>query len=153
KACHRATCACFECGEVGHLAKDCKKANAQGTILGTLYMYDRDVFVLFDTGAMHSVVSLALSKHIKVLSTLLDYALSISVPMKNNVVIGHKYRGCPLRFDDKIRLANLLPLEMSDFDIILGMDWLTQHRATIDCYTKRVIFGDLNNPKVIYHGF
>ncbi|GKF53159.1 putative reverse transcriptase domain-containing protein [Tanacetum coccineum] len=25
KACHRATGACFECGEVGHLAKDCKK--------------------------------------------------------------------------------------------------------------------------------
>nr|GFC43023.1 hypothetical protein [Tanacetum cinerariifolium] len=25
KACHRATGACFECGEVVHLAKDCKK--------------------------------------------------------------------------------------------------------------------------------
>ncbi|GJX47333.1 retrotransposon protein, putative, ty3-gypsy subclass [Tanacetum coccineum] len=48
--------------------------------------------------------------------------------------------------------ANLLPLEMSDFDIILGMDWLTLHRAAIDCYTKRVIFGDLNNPEFIYHG-
>ncbi|GJV62493.1 hypothetical protein Tco_1473321 [Tanacetum coccineum] len=53
-------------------------------------------------------------------STLLDYALSISTPMKNNVVIGHEYRDCPLRFDDKIRSAKLLPLEMSDFDIILG---------------------------------
>ncbi|GJX20316.1 reverse transcriptase [Tanacetum coccineum] len=180
KACHRATGACFECGEVGHLAKDYKKgstssrgnrnnkthatsggvfalttdqaANAPGTISGTLYMYDRDVFVLFDTGATHSVVSLAFSKHIKVPSTLLDYALSISTPMKNNVVIGHEYRDCPLRFDDKIRSANLLPLEMSDFDIILGMNWLTEHRATIDCYSKRVIFGDLNNPEFIYHG-
>ncbi|GJX47495.1 zinc finger, CCHC-type, retrotransposon gag domain protein, partial [Tanacetum coccineum] len=27
KACHRATGACFECGEVGHLAKDCKKGS------------------------------------------------------------------------------------------------------------------------------
>ncbi|GJZ42971.1 putative reverse transcriptase domain-containing protein [Tanacetum coccineum] len=63
-----------------------------------------------------------------------------------------QFRDCPLRFDDKIRSANLLPLEMSDFDIILGMDWLTEHRATIDCYSKRVIFGDLNNPKFIYHG-
>ncbi|GKC66755.1 putative reverse transcriptase domain-containing protein [Tanacetum coccineum] len=180
KACHRDTGACFECGEVGHLDKDCKKgstrsrgnrnnkphatsdrvfalttdqaANAPGTVSGTLYMYDRDVFVLFDTGATHSVASLAFSKHIKVPSTLLDYALSISTPMKNNVVIGHEYRGCPLRFDDKIRSANLLPLEMSDFDIILGMDWLSEHRATIDCHSKRVIFGDLNNPEFIYHG-
>nr|GFC52896.1 putative nucleotidyltransferase, ribonuclease H [Tanacetum cinerariifolium] len=27
KACHRATGACFECGKVGHLAKDCKKGS------------------------------------------------------------------------------------------------------------------------------
>nr|GEZ56368.1 reverse transcriptase domain-containing protein [Tanacetum cinerariifolium] len=31
---------------------------------------------------------------------------------------------CPLRFDDKIRFANLLPLEMSDFDIIIGSVWM-----------------------------
>ncbi|GKA63892.1 retrotransposon protein, putative, ty3-gypsy subclass, partial [Tanacetum coccineum] len=174
KACHRATGACYECGEVGHLAKDCKKgststegnrnnkphttrgkffalttdqvANAPCTISGTLYMYDREVFVLFDTDATHSVVSLAFSKHIKVPYTLLYFAVSISTPMRNNVVISHEFRNCPLRFNDKVRSANLLPLEMSDFDIILGMDWLTKHRATIDCYSKRVIFGDLNNP-------
>ncbi|GJS07587.1 reverse transcriptase domain-containing protein [Tanacetum coccineum] len=84
------------------------------------------------------------------LSTPLDFVLSISTPMGNNVVLSLEFRSCPLRFDDKIRFANLLPLEMSDFDIILGMDWLTEHRATIDCHTKRVIFGDLNNPEFIY---
>nr|GFB86099.1 reverse transcriptase [Tanacetum cinerariifolium] len=36
---------------------------------------------------------------------------------------------------------NLFPLEMSDFDIILGMDWLTEHRVAIDCHTKHVILG------------
>nr|GEZ78710.1 hypothetical protein [Tanacetum cinerariifolium] len=178
KACHRATGACFECGEVGHLAKDCKKgstsskgnknnkpqatsgrdfaltteqeANASGTILGTLYMYDRSVFVLFDTGSTHSVVSIAFSKHLRVPPIPLDNALSLSTPMLNSVIISHEFRNCPLRVGDDIRFANLLPLEMSDFDIILGMDWLT--RATIDCHSKRVIFGDLNNPEFIYHG-
>ncbi|GJT59323.1 retrotransposon protein, putative, ty3-gypsy subclass [Tanacetum coccineum] len=76
----------------------------------------------------------------------------IATPMGNIVVISHEFRRCPSRVDDKIHSANLLPLEMSDFDIILGMDWLTQHRATIDCHKKRIIFGDLNNPKLIYHG-
>ncbi|GKF56299.1 putative ribonuclease H-like domain-containing protein [Tanacetum coccineum] len=27
------------------------------------------------------------------------------------------------------------------FDVILGMDWLASHRATIDCYARTVIFG------------
>ncbi|GKD86051.1 putative reverse transcriptase domain-containing protein, partial [Tanacetum coccineum] len=84
--------------------------------------------------------------------TLLDYTLSISTPMRNIVIISHEFRNYPLRVGDNIHFANLLPLEMSDFDIILGMDWLTQYRATIDCHTKRVIFGDLNNPEFIYHG-
>nr|GEW16035.1 retrotransposon protein, putative, Ty3-gypsy subclass [Tanacetum cinerariifolium] len=180
KACHRATGACFECGEVRHLAKDCKKcstssrgnknnkpqatsgrvfalttkqaANVPGTILGTLYMYDRGVFVLFDTSSMHSVVSIAFSKHIKVPPIPLDNALSLSTHMLNSMIISHEFRNCPLRVGDDIRFADLLPLEMSDFDIILGMDWLTEHRATIDCHSKRVIFGDLNNPEFIYHG-
>ncbi|GJX39721.1 putative reverse transcriptase domain-containing protein [Tanacetum coccineum] len=72
--------------------------------------------------------------------------------MRNFVVINHVFEHCPLRVSDNIHSANLLPLEMSDFDIILGMDWLTKHRATIDCHTKRVIFGYLNNPEFIYHG-
>ncbi|GJT51782.1 RNA-directed DNA polymerase, eukaryota, reverse transcriptase zinc-binding domain protein [Tanacetum coccineum] len=32
----------------------------------------------------------------------------------------HEYQNCPLHFDDKIRFANLLPLEMSEFNISLG---------------------------------
>ncbi|GKB05116.1 putative reverse transcriptase domain-containing protein [Tanacetum coccineum] len=71
--------------------------------------------------------------------------------MENMGAIGHKFRSSSLCVGDNIRSANLLPLEMSDFDIILGMDWLTQHQATIDYHTKRVIFGDLNNPEFIYH--
>nr|GEW71373.1 retrotransposon protein, putative, Ty3-gypsy subclass [Tanacetum cinerariifolium] len=127
-------------------------ANAPGTISRTLYIYDRGVFVLFDTGSTHSVVSIALSKHLKVLHIPLDHALSISTPIMNSVIFSHEFRNCSLRVDDDIRFANLLPLEMSDFDIILGIDWLTEHRATIECHSKRVIFGDLSNPKFIYHG-
>ncbi|GJY85766.1 retrotransposon protein, putative, ty3-gypsy subclass [Tanacetum coccineum] len=43
------------------------------------------------------------------------------MPMGYTVVISYQYRSCSLCFDDKICSANLLPLEMSDFNIILGM--------------------------------
>ncbi|GJY79958.1 putative reverse transcriptase domain-containing protein [Tanacetum coccineum] len=56
--------------------------------------------------------------------------------MKNHMIIDHEYVNCPLRFDDRIRPANLLPIHMFDFDVILGMDWLASHRATIDCYAR-----------------
>ena len=36
--------------------------------------------------------------------------------------------------------ANLIPLEMWNFDVIFGMDWLSTHKASIDCFTKKVVF-------------
>ena len=33
---------------------------------------------------------------------------------------------------------DLVALEMRDFDVVLGMDWLSRHRATLDCYKKEV---------------
>ncbi|GJT17329.1 putative reverse transcriptase domain-containing protein [Tanacetum coccineum] len=76
----------------------------------------------------------------------------ISTPMKNHMLIDHEYVNCPLRFDDRIRPANLLPIHMLDFDVILGMDWLASHRATIDCYARTVIFGNVRQPEFVYHG-
>lgn len=34
--------------------------------------------------------------------------------------------------------ADLILLDMLNFDIILGMDWLTSHHAMLDCYAKTV---------------
>nr|GEV78198.1 reverse transcriptase domain-containing protein [Tanacetum cinerariifolium] len=134
----------------GNSSQRDQAANSSGTVTGTLFMNGRAVFVLFDTGATHSVISVLLSKYINAPPTLLNYTLSISTPMRSLVVIDHEYQNCPLQFDDKSRSANLFSLDMYDFNIILGMDWLTDHRATIFSHTKSVIFGDLNKPELVY---
>ena len=33
---------------------------------------------------------------------------------------------------------DLLPLELYDFEVILGMDWLSKYKAQIDCFAKTV---------------
>ena len=35
--------------------------------------------------------------------------------------------------------VDLKVIDMSEFDVILGMDWLTEHRVVIDCDRRRVI--------------
>ncbi|GJQ99144.1 putative reverse transcriptase domain-containing protein [Tanacetum coccineum] len=84
-------------------------------------------------------------------SVPLDHVLCISTPMKDSARIPW-YRDLPLQFNDRIRSVNALPLDMCEFDIILGMDWLSAHHATIDCYSRRVIFGNIHTPEFIYHG-
>ena len=39
--------------------------------------------------------------------------------------------------------ADLVALDMRDFDVVLAIDWLSRHRATLDCYKKEV---KLNRP-------
>ncbi|KAJ9541044.1 hypothetical protein OSB04_027550 [Centaurea solstitialis] len=41
---------------------------------------------------------------------------------------------------------------MDHFDIILGIDWLYKHRVTIDCESKKVIFGDIYAPEYVFQG-
>ncbi|KAL4026723.1 hypothetical protein IC575_015162 [Cucumis melo] len=36
--------------------------------------------------------------------------------------------------------VTLLVLDMQDFDVILGMDWLSANHANIDCFGKEVVF-------------
>ncbi|GJR09890.1 putative nucleotidyltransferase, ribonuclease H [Tanacetum coccineum] len=179
--CYKATGGCFTCGSTQHKVKDCPQgkqkqsmpadfarlppttgrvyattrdqaAKTSGTITGILYIDDRTVFVLFDTGATHSIISTTFAKKLNMTPTPLIERVIISTPMKNHMLIDHEYVNCPLRFDDRIRPANLLPIDMFDFDVILGMDWLASHRATIDCYARTVIFGNVRQPEFVYHG-
>ena len=43
-------------------------------------------------------------------------------------------------------------LDIHDFDIILGMDWLSRHHATVDCYRKEVRFCRPGQTEVMFYG-
>ena len=47
-------------------------------------------------------------------------------------------RGCELEISGTLLTVDLRIMEMSEFDVILGMDWLTAYRVVIDCERKRV---------------
>jgi len=47
---------------------------------------------------------------------------------------------------------DLIQLDMSGFDIILGMDWLTIYEANIDCKDLKVIVKDPKGRKVCFDG-
>ena len=46
------------------------------------------------------------------------------------------FKDMPIKVGNSIIYANLVEIEMSDFDVILGMDWLNAHYAMIDCHRK-----------------
>ena len=47
-------------------------------------------------------------------------------------------RGCELEISGTLLIVDLRIMDMSEFDVILGMDWLTAYRVVIDCERRRV---------------
>ena len=48
--------------------------------------------------------------------------------------------------------TDLVALDMRNFDVVLGMDWLSRHRATLDCYKKEVKLHRLEKLEVKFRG-
>ncbi|GJU58908.1 putative reverse transcriptase domain-containing protein [Tanacetum coccineum] len=51
---------------------------------------------------------------------------------------------CTLVLLNHVFKIDLLPTRLGSFDVIIGMDWLSYHRAVIDCYEKIVRISLLN---------
>lgn len=48
--------------------------------------------------------------------------------------------------------ANLIIIDMVDFEVILGMDWLPHHHAVMDCFAKTVTLYMLSIPPIMWKG-
>ena len=62
------------------------------------------------------------------------------------------FKGCEILVECVILNANLILLYMYDSDVILGMDWLSNHRALMDCFTKNIVFKKLGYLDLEFEG-
>ena len=65
----------------------------------------------------------------------LEEPLYVSSPLGIRARIGMICRGCKLEISGILLTVDLRVMDMSEFDVILGMDWLTAYRVVI-CKTQ-----------------
>ena len=68
----------------------------------------------------------------------LEEPLHVSSPLGIRERIGMICRGCELEISGTLLIVDLRIMDMSEFDVILGMDWLIAYRVVIDCERMRV---------------
>ena len=81
-----------------------------------------------------------------------DEPLYVSSPLGIRARIGMICRGCELEISGTLLIVDLRIMDMSKFDVILGMDWLTAYRVVIDCERRRVTAYTQDGTRVVFQG-
>ena len=81
-----------------------------------------------------------------------EYDILVTNPLGHSVIVNKVYRDCPIKIQEYEFLGDLIELSFREFDVILGMDWLSQHRSIVDCRMKRVTLRTPNDNEVIVIG-
>ena len=120
---------------------DQKTADASADVVkGTLFINGLNSLVLIDSGSTHSFISSAFARKLHIEPEHLNYILHVRTPMKKSQTTDIIYKNCKVKVRDKELAINLIVLNMFDFDVILGMDWLATNRVNVDYYRKIVTF-------------
>ncbi|GJZ63770.1 putative reverse transcriptase domain-containing protein, partial [Tanacetum coccineum] len=120
-------------------------ANLNSNVLtGTFLLNNCYASMLFDSGADRSFVSSTFSALLDVAPSTLDtsYAVELAdgIILETNIIL----RGCTLGLLGHPFDIDLMPVELSSFDVIIGMDWLAKYHVVIVCDEKIICipYGD-----------
>src|SRR3954470_16892393 len=67
-------------------------------------------------------------------------SLTVMTPLNRRVVLRTHCRDCSLIISGYKHKFELILIDMTGFDVIIGMSWLSKFRAKVDCHRKRVEF-------------
>nr|GEU82669.1 putative reverse transcriptase domain-containing protein [Tanacetum cinerariifolium] len=140
---------CFECRAQGHFRSNCPKlknenlgnqarngnAIARAYDVGTIgtnpnsnvitcafLLNNHYALILFNTGADKSFVSTAFSSLIDIIPTTLDHGYNVELADGRIIWVNTLIQGCTLNFLNHPFNIDLMPVEMSSFDVIIGMN-------------------------------
>ncbi|XP_073121397.1 uncharacterized protein [Henckelia pumila] len=159
--CMLGTNTCFLCKKPGHFAKDCPQSKDpirgrvfamthdqvdpdSAIVTGMIHIVGLPAFVLIDSGATHSFISVNFMMKLGVLPDESISKFCVSLPSGEELESSSVVRNCKVQMQSLVLCADFIVLKMVDFDAIFGMDWLSRHEAIIDCKRKTVSLKDQN---------
>ncbi|GJV45138.1 putative reverse transcriptase domain-containing protein [Tanacetum coccineum] len=117
-------------------------------VTGTFTLNNHCATTLFDSGANYSFVFTLFIPLLSIELSDLGFSYEIEIASRQLVEIDKVIKGCKLKIEGHMVDINLIPLGGGSFDVIIGMDWLSNHKAEIICH-KKVVRIPLPDGKVL----
>ena len=121
-------------------------------VTSILPLFSNFAKTLFDSRTTHSFISCQYVKLGDKKPGLMDYDLSMATPMGDYLVCNSMLKSCVIQVEDREMLAYLILMDMYDYDIILGIDWLATYHASVNCFGKEVVFWPPGEPEFQFMG-
>ena len=132
--------------------KAVEDTDAPDVIAGNFQIFDTTVHALIDPGSTHSYICTDIPNFGKLPRSETEYDILVTNPLGHSVIVNIVYRDCPIKIREYEFLGDLIELSFREFDVILGMDWLSRHQAIVDCRMKRVTLRTPNEDEVTFIG-
>ncbi|GJY85356.1 putative reverse transcriptase domain-containing protein [Tanacetum coccineum] len=117
-------------------------------VTGTYSLNNLYATVLFDSGADFSFISTKFAPLLNEKPSIANPGHVIEVANGKKEEVDRIFRGCRLDLGDSIFPIDLIPLGQGSFDVIVGMDWLSNQKAVIVCH-KKIVSIHVEEGKVI----
>jgi hypothetical protein len=95
---------------------------------------------LFDSSPTHSFILAKYARRFHISLEPMEVGVLVATPIGKAVICRKIVLGCPTCIEGRTLTTNLIVFDMEGFDIILGMDWLSNNHVIIDCCNKEIIF-------------
>ena len=111
--------------------------DSSDVIMGNPPVNDIPAKVLFDTGASHCFISKPFASKYECDYQYLQSSLQIVSPGKQ-MTANTCVPEVTITLGDYKFLSSPMVLGNSDIDLILGMDWISKHKAHLDCAARQI---------------
>ncbi|XP_070057547.1 uncharacterized protein [Nicotiana tomentosiformis] len=120
-------------------------------VTGILSVSSYDVYALIDPGSTLSYVTPLVASKFGIKPKLIE-PFEVSTPVGDPVIARGVYKDCIVVVYSRSTVADLMELDMVEFDVIMGMDWLASCYANVDCRSKMVRFHFPGEPILEWKG-
>ena len=105
--------------------KAMEDTDAPDVIVGNFQIFDTTINALIDPGSTHSYIRINIPSLGKLPRSETEYDILVTNPLGHSVIVNKVYRDCPIRIREYEFSGNLIELSFKEFDVILGIDWLS----------------------------
>lgn len=116
------------------------RETSKAIISSIIPLFSHNAHVLIGPGSTQLFISCIYAKHASLSLMMLDLVLLVFTPLEKSLITNLVLKSCAIMVRDLELLTDLILLDIDDFDVILGMDWLTAYHAIVHCYSKEVVF-------------